>query len=440
MPELDYSLLQQPGAPSVRKLEDYRRAGGYQALERALQQLSPAQVVAQVKASGLRGRGGAGVPVADKWLIAQDETEEPKYVICNAYDADPASLISRTLLAQNPHQVIEGMALAAYAVGAQEMYLFTRSGYTEGIAAVQEALREALEARTLGRDILGSDFSCSITLVAVDVGFMGGEETTLMEIIKGKRAMPQQRPPYPAVFGLWDKPTVINNIETLVNVPLILQRGVDAYRRQGTQQSPGTKLFTLSGPEPDAEPRLIEVPLGTTLRQALRHVGITLNERAARGVVVGGPEGGVLPTSLFDTALDFESIEQTGAIIGSGRIEILPADTCMVAWARERSKYLTAESCGKCVPCRLGMKRITGTLEGIISDLGSSDDLTMLEEFARYVPDGSLCGFGIHAPNALTTAMRYYADDFRAHIEEHRCPTGACEPLRVHRYVKKHVL
>lgn len=440
MPELEYQVLRQPGSPSVRTLEAYRRAGGYQALERVLQQMSPEQVLQQIKTSGLRGRGGAGVPVADKWLIAHDEVEEPKYIICNAYDADPSSLISRTLLEQNPHQVIEGIALAAYTVGAQEAYLFTRSGYTAGIAAMQEALREALEARTLGRDILGSDFTCSITLVAVDVGFMGGEETTLMEIIKGKRAMPQQRPPYPAVFGLWDKPTVINNLETLVNVPLILQLGADSYHRQGTQQSPGTKLFTVYGLGSDAEPRLIEMPLGTTVRQALRHVGFVLNERTARGVAIGGPEGGVLSTTLYDTPLDFEAVEQVGAIIGSGTIEVLPADTCMVAWARERSKYLTGESCGKCVPCRLGMKRITGTLEGIISDLGSMDDLTLLEEFSRYVPDGSLCGFGVHAPNAVVTAMRYFGDDFRAHIEEHRCPTGACVPLRVHRYVKKQVL
>ncbi|HEY7356645.1 MAG TPA: NADH-ubiquinone oxidoreductase-F iron-sulfur binding region domain-containing protein, partial [Ktedonobacterales bacterium] len=381
MPELEYHLLRQPGAPAARTLEEYRRAGGYQALERALQQVSPDEVLQQVKASGLRGRGGAGMSVADKWLVAHDEVEEPKYVICNAYDADPASRISRTLLEQSPHQVIEGIALAAYAVGAQEAYLFTRSGYTEGIAAVQEALREALEARTLGRDILGSDFTCSITLVAVDVGFMGGEETTLMEIIKGKRAMPQQRPPYPVVFGLWDKPTVINNLETLANVPLILQGGADAYRRQGTEQSAGTKLFTLYGPEPDAPPRLIEVPLGTTVRQALRHVGMTLNERDVRGVVVGGPEGGVLPPSRFDTPIDYEALEEAGTILGSGTIEVLPAKTCMVAWANQRMEYLAGQSCGKCVPCRLGVKRMAGTLETIISGLATPDDLKLLEEF-----------------------------------------------------------
>ncbi len=440
MPELEYALLRQPGTPPVRTLAEYRRAGGYKTLEHALRDLSPDQVIEEVKRSGLRGRGGAGVPVADKWRIAHDETEEPKYVICNAYDADPASRMSRTILEQNPHQVIEGIALAAYAVGAQEAYLFTRSTYTQGIASVQEALREALEARVIGRDMLESDFTCTITLVAVDVGFMGGEETTLMEIIKGKRAMPQQRPPYPAVFGLWDKPTVINSLESLINVPVILQHGADVYRRKGTEQNPGTKLWTVYGMEKDAQPKLIEVPLGTTVRQALRHAGIALGERDARGVVVGGPEGGVLPPSLFDTPLDFDAVEQVGTILGSGTLEVLPADTCMVAWAFKREEYLAHQSCGKCVPCRLGVKRMAGILESIISDLGSMDDLSVLDEFSQYVPNGSLCGFGIQAPNAVVTAMKYFHDDFRIHIEEHRCPTGTCVPLRVHRFVKKHVL
>ncbi len=440
MPEFDSLLLRQPGSPPVRTLEAYRRAGGYQALERALHHLSPDQVIEEVKRSGLRGRGGAGVPVADKWIIAHDETEEPKYVICNAYDADPSSLISRTILEQNPHQVIEGIALAAFAVGAQEAYLFTRSTYTQAIASVQEALREALEARVIGRDMLESDFTCSITLVAVDVGFIGGEETTLMEIIKGKRAMPQQRPPYPAVFGLWDKPTIINSLESLANIPVIVQQGADAYRRKGAQQSPGTKLLTVYSAEEHAQPRLIEVPLSTTIRQALRHAGITLSEREVRGVVVGGPEGGVLPPSHFDTPIDFEPLEQAGTIMGSGTIEVLPAKTCMVAWAFKREEYLSRESCGKCVPCRLGVKRMAGILEGIISNLGTMEDLGVLEEFSRYVPDGSLCGFGVQAPNAVITAMRYFSDDFRVHIQEQRCPTGTCVPLRVHRFVKKHVL
>jgi NADH:ubiquinone oxidoreductase subunit F (NADH-binding) len=438
--EQEYRVLRKPGTHPVRTLAGYRREGGYKALELALQTLTPAQVIGRVGESGLHGRGGAGVPVVEKWSLVRGEENRPRYVICNAYDADQASRISRTLLEQYPHQVIEGIALAAYAVGAEEAYLFTRSLYTEGIAAAREALNEALAANLIGRNVLGSRFSCTITLVAVDVGFMGGEETTLMEIIKGRRAMPQQRPPYPAIVGLWDKPTAINSIETLVNVPLIVAHGGARFQQGAKDRSPGTKLLTIYGPEPGAEPRLIEVELGTTVRQALRHAGITLNERDARGVVVGGPEGGVLPPAYFDTPIDYDALEQVGTIMGSGTVEVLPANTCMVAWANQRMEYLSRESCGKCVPCRLGVKRMAGTLETLISDLGAPEDLKLLEELAEYVPNGSLCGFGVHAPHPLVTAMRYFADDFRLHIEEQRCPTGTCVPLRVHRFVKKHVL
>ncbi len=440
MSEREHHVLRRPGAHAVRTLAEYRREGGYQALELAVQTLTPEQVIQRVGESGLHGRGGAGVPVVEKWSLVRGEDNYPKYVICNAYDADLSSRISRTLLEQYPHQVIEGIALAAYAVGAEEAYLFTRSLYTEGIAAAREALNEALAANLIGRNVLGSRFSCTMTLVAVDVGFMGGEETTLMEIIKGRRAMPQQRPPYPAIVGLWDKPTAINSAETLANVPMIVAHGGAKFHQGVSDRSPGTKLLTVYGPEPGAEPRLIEVELGTTVRQALRHAGMTLNERDVRGVVVGGPEGGVLPPSLFDTPIDYEALEQAGTILGSGTIEVLPAKTCMVAWANQRMEYLSRESCGKCVPCRLGVKRIAGTLETIISDLGTPEDLKLLEEFAEYVPSGSLCGFGVHAPHALVSAMRYFADDFRLHIEEQRCPTGTCVPLRVHRFVKKHVL
>jgi NADH-quinone oxidoreductase subunit F len=439
--EREQHVLRKPGAHAVRTLAEYRREGGYKALELALQTLSPAEVIERIGQSGLHGRGGAGVPVVEKWSLVRGEDNYPKYVICNAYDADPASRISRTLLEQYPHQVIEGIALAAFAVGAEEAYLFTRSGYTAGIEAAREALKEALSANLIGRNALGSRFSCTITLVAVDVGFMGGEETTLMEIIKGRRAMPQQRPPYPAIVGLWEKPTAINSIETLANVPMIVAHGGAKFQQGGiADSSPGTKLLTVYGPEPGAEPRLIEVELGTTLRLALRHAGMTLNERDVRGVAVGGPEGGVLPPSRFDTPIDYEALEEAGTILGSGTIEVLPAKTCMVAWANQRMEYLAGQSCGKCVPCRMGVKRIAGTLETIISDLATPDDLKLLEEFAEYVPNGSLCGFGVHAPHPVVTAMRYFPDDFRLHIEEQRCPTSTCVPLRVHRFVKKHVL
>jgi NADH:ubiquinone oxidoreductase subunit F (NADH-binding) len=438
--EREHHVLRRPGAHPVRTLAEYRRDGGYKALELALETLTPEQVIQRVQESGLHGRGGAGVPVVEKWSLVRGEDNFPKYVICNAYDADLGSRISRTLLEHYPHQVIEGIALAAYAVGAEEAYLFTRSLYTAGIAAAREALGEALAANLIGRSVLGSRFNCTITLVAVDVGFMGGEETTLMEIIKGRRAMPQQRPPYPAIVGLWDKPTAINSVETLANVPMIVAHGGAKFHQGVTDRSPGTKLLTIYGPEPGTEPRLIEVELGTTVRQAVRHAGMTLNEREVRGVVVGGPEGGVLPPSLFDTPIDYDALEQAGTILGSGTVEVLPAKTCMVAWANGRMEYLSHQSCGKCVPCRLGVKRIAGTLETIISDLGALEDLKLLEEFAEYVPNGSLCGFGVHAPHALVSAMRYFPDDFRLHVEEQRCPTGTCVPLRVHRFVKKHVL
>ncbi len=442
MPEFDslYRVLRRRSEPDLRSLDSYRRAGGYSALEKAIRQQTPEQLIQQVAAAKLRGRGGAGRLTGEKWRLVRHADEEQKYVICNAYDADPRAWAARSLLERNPHQVIEGIVLAAYAVGASEAYLFTRSLYHEGVAAVQQALREAVDANLVGRDILGTDFSCNINVLGVDIGFMGGEETVQIALIKGRRGMPEQRPPYPTQYGLWDKPTAINCIETLANVPVIVRDGVEAFNSVGTETTSGTKVLTVYDYMPDSEPKAIEVPFGATLREIMRHAGYNRAYADLRAVVVGGAEGGALPTSLLDTPFDFDPIEEAGAIVGSGVIELLPANTCMVAWAMERSRYLAKESCGKCVPCRLGVKRIEGILEGIISDLGVNADLDLLDEFARYVPDGSLCGFGVHAPNPLKTARRYWPDHFRMHIEEQQCPTGTCIPLRAHRFVTKHVL
>ncbi len=442
MPEFDslYRVLRRRSEPDLRSLDSYRRAGGYSALEKAIRQQTPEQLIQQVAAAKLRGRGGAGRLTGEKWRLVRHADEEQKYVICNAYDADPRAWAARSLLERNPHQVIEGIVLAAYAVGASEAYLFTRSLYHEGVAAVQQALREAVDANLVGRDILGTDFSCNINVLGVDIGFMGGEETVQIALIKGRRGMPEQRPPYPTQYGLWDKPTAINCIETLANVPVIVRDGVEAFNSVGTETTSGTKVLTVYDYMPDSEPKAIEVPFGATLREIMRHAGYNRAYADLRAVVVGGAEGGALPTSLLDTPFDFDPIEEAGAIVGSGVIELLPANTCMVAWAMERSRYLAKESCGKCVPCRLGVKRIEGILEGIISDLGVNADLDLLDEFARYVPDGSLCGFGVHAPNPLKTARRYWPDHFRMHIEEQQCPTGTCVPLRAHRFVTKHVL
>src|SRR5437588_3457717 len=442
MPEFDstYRVLRRRGEPDVRSLDAYRRNGGYGALEKAIREQTPEQVIQQVIDAKLRGRGGAGRLTGEKWLIVSRTDDNMKYVICNAYDADPRAMVARSLLERNPHQVIEGIVLAAYAVGASEAYLFTRSFFVEGMASVQRALNEALEANLVGRDILGTEFSCTINVLGADIGFMGGEETVQIALIKGRRGMPEQRPPFPAQYGLWDKPTAINSIETLANVPVIIRGGAAAFTSLGTATTGGTKVLTVYDYVPDSEPKVVEVPFGATLREILRHAGYARAEGDLRAIVVGGAEGGALPTSALDTPFDYDPLEEAGAIVGSGILELLPANTCMVAWAMERSRYLSKESCGKCVPCRIGMKRITGILEGIISDLGVNSDGDMLDEFAGYVPDGSLCGFGIQAPNALKTAMRYWPDHFRAHVEDQQCPTGSCVPMRAHRFVTKHVL
>lgn len=438
MPDTSHRLLGASADAALVAFDAYRKQGGYVALQQALAQLTPGQVIDEVRAAGLRGRGGAGVLTAEKLALASRSAEDPKYLICNAYDADPRSLISRTLLARNPHLVIEGMAIAAYAIGAREGFLYVRGEHKEAADAVRQALQEALNKGALGRKIFGSSFEFTVTLVGVDLGFMGGEESTLIQVIKGRPAKAQQRPPYPTDFGLFNRPTVVQNVETLINLPYIVARGSDAFRQSGTQTSPGTKLLTVIS-EPEAAGKLVETPLGATIQDVLRLAGLSVNESNARGVVVGGMEGGVLPLSQLGVALDFEPLEDVGAIIGSSVVEVVPLNTCMVRWAMERSDYLARESCGKCVPCRVGVKRIAGTLQGIISGLGTTGDMDLLDEFCQYVPDGSLCGFGVNAVHAPVTAMKYFADDFTAHLEG-RCPTGDCLPVRAHRFVTKHVL
>jgi NADH-quinone oxidoreductase subunit F len=380
------------------------------------------------------------VLTAEKLTLVGRSDAEAKYVICNAYDADPRSRIAATLLERNPHQVLEGMALAAYAIGANEGYLYMRAGEKAAEAAARKALGEALENGLLGRGVQGSRFEFSVTLVGVERGFMGGEETTMIEIIKGRPMKAQQRPPYPTQFGVFDKPTAVQNVETLANLPWIVGRGAASFTAVGAKATPGTKLFTVYAADAgDTDGRVVEVPFGATVQEALRAAGVEVNESNTRAIVVGGKEGGALPLSMLSTPLDYDTLEDAGAILGSSVIEVLPAQTCMVRWAMERSDYLAAESCGKCVPCRVGVKRIAGTLQGVVSSLGSKDDLALLDEFSRYVPDGSLCGFGVNAVHPVVTAMKYFGDDFSAHLKG-RCPTGACSPVRAHRYNTKHVL
>src|SRR5437588_2668788 len=327
MPEFDssYRVLRRRGEPDVRSLDAYRRAGGYAALEKVISEQTPEQLIQQVIDAKLRGRGGAGRLTGEKWRIGRQQDDEQKYVICNAYDADPRAMAARTMLERSPHQVIEGIVLTAYAVGASEAYLFTRSLYVEGVGSVQRALNEALEANLVGRDILGTDFSCTINVIGVDIGFMGGDETVQIALIKGRRGMPEQRPPFPAQYGLWDKPTAINCVETLANVPFIVREGPQAFASIGTDTTGGTKILTIYDYIPDSEPKVVEVPFGATLREIMRHAGYNRAYADLRAVVVGGAEGGALPTSLLDTPFDFDPVEEAGAIVGSGVIELLPA-------------------------------------------------------------------------------------------------------------------
>lgn len=436
--KIPYRVL--PESSDLATLAAYRAAGGYGALEKAVRNMTPEEVTTQVFDAKLRGRGGAGRLTGEKWRIVRHAQADQKYLICNAYDADPRSLMSRSLMERNPHEVVEGILLAAYAIGASEAFIFTRTNFVEGVGNIQRALNEALDANLAGQDILGTEFSCTVNVVGTNLGFMGGEETVQIQAIKGVRPMPVQRPPFPAKYGLWDHPTLVDCIETLANVPMIVRDGAEAFTRVGTATTPGTKILTVYDDTPDSQPQVIEVPFGTTLRQIITAAGYTHADSDLRGIVVGGAEGGALPLAAFDTAYDYDPLEEAGAIVGAGVVELLAADTCMVQWAMERSEYLSKETCGKCVPCRVGVKRVTGLLQGVMSDLGVMGDLDVLEEFSKYIPNGSICGFGVNAPNPLKTARRYWPEHFIMHIQEQQCPTGTCLPVRSHRYVTKHVL
>lgn len=438
MPDTSTSLLVTDGKAALTSYAAYTQQGGYQALRKALGQMTPAEVIAEVSAAGLRGRGGSGVATASKMALVARARDGQRYLVCNAYDADTRSLAAQELLERNPHAVLEGIALAAYAVGATEAFLYIRSSREQAAQVAQAALREAQENGAFGRNIFGSRFSLAITAVGVERGFMGGEETSMIEIIKGRPMKAQQRPPYPSEVGLYAQPTLTQNAETLANLPAIIARGAQAFKTTGSQVTSGAKLVTVVAPGM-TEGRLIELPFGATIAQALRAANVDVNEATTRAVVVGGMEGGALPLSQLTTAFDFETLQEAGAIVGSAVIEALPSDTCMVHWTMERSTYLAKESCGKCVPCRVGVKRVAGLLEGIESGMGSQNDLAVLTEFSDYIPDGSLCGFGVNAVHPLVTAMKYFVDDFSAHLDG-RCPTGTCAPVRAHRYATKHVL
>lgn len=407
-------------------VREYIAQGGYFALCKALT-MPPEAVLEEVKRSGLRGRGGAGFPTGRKWEFARSASGFPKYVVCNADEGDPGAYMDRSVLESNPHLVLEGMIIGAYAVGASEGYIYVRAEYPLAVKHLRVAVAQAEELGLLGEDILGSGFSFHIQVFEGAGAFVCGEETALLASVQGRRGQPRPRPPYPAESGLFAKPTVINNVETWANVPLILRHGADWFRSFGTPSSPGTKVFSLTGKVTNTG--LVEVPMGKTLRALVLEIGGGGAEgKAVKAVQIGGPSGGCLPAELFDLPIDYESLASAGAMMGSGGMVIVDESTCMVELARFFLEFTQAESCGQCPPCRIGTKRMLEILTRITEGRGKPEDLDLLEELAKAVKESALCGLGQTAPNPVLTTLRYFRHEYEAHLKG-RCPALACRAL-----------
>lgn len=425
-------VLQNCGRIDPLSIEDYEASGGYQALRKALT-LSPQEIINEVKISGLRGRGGAGFPTGLKWSFAASAKSDIKYIICNADEGDPGAFMDRSVLEGDPHRVLEGMIIGAYAIGAHKGYIYCRAEYPLAIEHLKMALVSAREKNYLGDNILGTDFSFELSIKEGAGAFVCGEETALMQSIEGKRGMPSIRPPYPAESGLWGKPTNINNVETWANIPWIIKNGGEAFKAIGMEKSSGTKVFALAGKI--AGSGLIEVPMGITLRDIIYKVGGGMKtEKPFKAVQLGGPSGGCIPADLLDIPVDYDSITATGAIMGSGGMVVMDSGTCMVDVARYFLNFTQNESCGKCTFCRIGTRRMLEILNRITEGKGELEDLDRLEELALNISKGSLCGLGQTAPNPVLTTLRYFKDEYLAHIVDKRCPAGVCTSL-LHYYI-----
>ena len=419
--------LRNCGNIDPENINHYIANGGYEGLAKALT-MNPQEVIDEVKKSGLRGRGGAGFSTGVKWQFCHDAPGDTKYVICNADEGDPGAFMDRALLEGDPHAVLEGMLIGAYAIGATEGYIYIRAEYPLAIQRLMVAIRQMEEYRLLGDNVMGSGFSFHIKIKEGAGAFVCGEETALMASIEGSRGMPRSRPPFPAQSGLWGKPTNINNVETWGNVSAILQKGGEWYASYGTEKSKGTKNFSLAGQV--VRTGLIEVPMGITLREIVYDIGGGIpGNKSLKAVQTGGPSGGFIPASLIDLPVDYESLAAAGSIMGSGGMVVLDEDTCMVEMTRFFLTFTQAESCGKCIPCRWGTKQMLDILEDITNGKGRPGDIELLEELAESVKDNSLCGLGQTAPNPVLTSIRYFRDEYEAHINEKRCPALACTEL-----------
>ena len=409
------------------RIEDYIAIGGYSALAKALQ-MDPENVIKEVKKSGLRGRGGAGFPTGVKWEFTRKASGEPKYIICNADEGDPGAFMDRSLLEGNPHTVLEGMLIGAYAIGASEGYIYVRNEYPLAVNHIETAIEQMRECGLVGENILGTDFTFDLVVYRGAGAFVCGEETALIASIEGRAGEPRSRPPYPAQSGLWGSPTNINNVKSWANVTRILREGADAFRAVGTETSTGTMIFSLVGKINNTG--LVEVPMGITLREMIYTIGGGIpNGKKFKAVQTGGPSGGCIPEQLLDLPVDYDKLTEVGAMMGSGGMIVMDEDTCMVDVARYFVNFLKDESCGKCTPCREGLYQMYEILDAICNGNGKEEDLALLEEVALAMKDSSLCMLGGTAPNPVLTTLRFFKDEYTAHIRDKKCPAGVCKAL-----------
>ena len=421
--------LRNCGVINPEIIDEYIALDGYQAVGKILsEKIPPEQVIQTMLDSGLRGRGGAGFPTGLKWKFAAANQADQKYVCCNADEGDPGAFMDRSILEGDPHSVIEAMTIAGYAIGATQGYVYIRAEYPIAVKRLQIAIDQAREYGLLGKNIFDSGFDFDIELRLGAGAFVCGEETALMTSIEGKRGEPRCRPPFPALKGLFQKPTVLNNVETYANIPQIFLKGADWFRSIGTEKSPGTKVFALGGKINNTG--LVEVPMGTTLREVVEEIGGGIpGGHKFKAAQTGGPSGGCIPASLIDTPIDYDSLIAIGSMMGSGGLIVMDETTCMVDIAKFFLEFTVDESCGKCTPCRVGTKRLLEILNKITSGNGTLEDIDKLEELCYYIKENSLCGLGQTAPNPVLSTLKYYRDEYIAHVTEHRCPAGACKAL-----------
>ncbi len=420
--------LRRCGIINPEELSAFIEADGYTALKKCLTELTPEEVIEIIKVSGLAGRGGAGFPTWFKWNAARQSEGDVKYLICNADEGDPGAFMDRAVIESDPHTLIEGMLIGAYAIGAQHAVVYVRAEYPLAIKRLQRAIEQASESGYIGEHIFGTDFSCDFTIKAGAGAFVCGEETALIESLEGHRGMPRLKPPFPAASGYWQQPSNINNVETFANVSWIINNGGEAFAAMGTEGSKGTKVFAVTGKVKRSG--LVEIPMGKTLRDVIFDIGGGMKgDKAFKAVQMGGPSGGCIPSELIDTVIDYKALGATGAIMGSGGMVVMDESTCMVGMAKFFLDFTAKESCGKCIHCRIGTKRMLEMLERITKGEGREGDIELLEELCYSIKDGALCGLGQTAPNPVLTTIKYFKDEYIAHIRDKKCPAGECSDL-----------